>query len=244
MIGMEHSEIRWGTIEIPYLIRRSARRGTVSVAVEPSGRVVLTAPSATTVERLDRVVRQKARWIVERARRRGQLPRPVEREFISGETVLYLGRSYRLRVAEARHGGPARLERGWLVVTVARGLGGTDRAKAVRDSLVAWYRRHAGAQLRERATQSSERLRVRPLEVLIRDQQRRWGSCDASGALRFNWRIIQAPPPLVDYVVVHELVHMLHRHHTPQFWAALGRIIPDYETRRTRLGSLGAAMVW
>ena len=120
---MERSGIRWGTTQIPYLIRRSARRGTVSVAVEPSGQVVLTAPEATSVERLDRVVREKARWIVERVRQGGRLVRPAAREFVSGETVLFLGRSYRLRVLEAGRGAPARLDRGWLVVTVERGPG-------------------------------------------------------------------------------------------------------------------------
>jgi hypothetical protein len=109
---------------------------------------------------------------------------------------------------------------------------------------VTWYRLHASAQVSERATRWGDRLHVQPREVLIRDPQRRWGSCDASGALRFNWRIIQAPPALVDYVVVHELVHLLHRHHTPGFWAALGRIIPDYETLRTRLRIFGPALVW
>jgi hypothetical protein len=241
---MERSEIRWGMTEIPYVIRRSARRGTVSVAVEPSGRIVLTAPSATTVERLDRVVRQKARWIVERARRGRRLPRPAEREFVSGETVLYLGRSYRLRVAEGRRAAPARLERGWLVVTVERGLRPADRAGAVRNHLVAWYRLRAAAQLPERARRWSDKLRVHPHEVLIRDPPRRWGSCDASGTLRFNWRIIQAPSALVDYVVAHELVHLLHRSHTPGFWAALGRIIPEYESRRARLRTVGPRLLW
>jgi hypothetical protein len=241
---LERSEIRWGTTEIPYVIRRSARRGTVSVAVEPSGKVVLTAPEATTVERLDRVVRQKARWIVERARKGGQLPRPLEREFVSGETALYLGRSYRLRVVDARTAASVRLERGWLVVTVDRTVRGADRAAKTRDLLVGWYRLHADAQLRERAAGWSEKLRVQPREILIRDPQRRWGSCDSSGTLRFNWRIVQAPSALVEYVVVHELVHLGHRHHTPAFWAALGRIIPDYEARRTRLRTLGPALVW
>lgn len=89
-MALERSGIRWGTTQIPYLIRRSARRGTVSVAVEPSGQVVLTAPEAITIERLDRVVRQKARWIVERVRRGGRLQPSTAREFVSGETVLYL----------------------------------------------------------------------------------------------------------------------------------------------------------
>jgi predicted metal-dependent hydrolase len=244
MIGMERSEIRWGTTGIPYVIRRSARRGTVSVAVEPSGQIVLTAPQATTVERLDRVVRQKARWIVERVRRGRRLARPTAREFVSGETVQYLGRSYRLRVVEAGEGVPARLARGWLVVTVERGLAAGYRVGAVRAALVAWYRPRAVAQLSERGERWAARLQVRPRDMLVRDPPQRWGSCDSGGTLRFSWRIIQAPPPLVDYVVAHELVHLLHRGHTPRFWETLGRVMPEYETLRTQLRSLGPTLVW
>jgi predicted metal-dependent hydrolase len=240
----ERSGIRWGTTQIPYSIRRSARRGTVSVAVEPSGEVVLTAPQATSVERLDRVVRQKARWIVERVRQGRRLPRATKRELVSGETVLYLGRNYRLRVVEAAQGAPARLDRGWLVVTVERGLGTGERAKAVREGLVAWYRPRAQAQLHERAERWGQRLHIHPRGVLVRDPRQRWGSCDPTGTLRFSWRIIQAPPTLVDYVVAHELVHLYHRGHTPRFWATLGRVIPDYEVRRARLRAVGPALIW
>jgi predicted metal-dependent hydrolase len=216
----------------------------VSVAVEPSGQVVLTAPAATTVERLDRVVRQKARWIVERARRGGRLPRPAARELVSGETVLYLGRSYRLRVVEAPRGAPARLERQWLVVTVERSPGSSELAEGVRRRLVAWYRLQAELQLQQRAKRWAELLHVHPREVLIRDPRARWGSCDPSGTLRFSWRIVQASPALVDYVVAHELVHLVHRGHTPRFWAALGRILPDYELLRSRLRDIGPSLVW
>jgi predicted metal-dependent hydrolase len=244
MMAVERSAIRWGTTQIPYLIRRSDRRGTVAVAVEPSGQVVLTAPATATVERLDRVVRQKARWIVERARSGGRLPRPAEREFVSGETALYLGRNYRLRVVEAVRAAPTRLERGWLVVTIERDLFRAERARHVRDHLVEWYRRHATVQLPARAARWAAKLRARPTEILIRDPRARWGSCGPSGALRFSWRIIQAAPTLIDYVVAHELVHLLHPRHTPAFWAALGRTIPDYDTRRRRLREFGPALVW
>lgn len=244
MMAVERAGIRWGTTEIPYLIRRSARRETVSVAVEPSGRVVLTAPATTPVDRLDRVVRQKARWIVERVRQGGGLTRPALREFVSGETVLYLGRNHRLRVVEATRLSPARLERGWLVVTVESGLGAVERAHDVRASLLAWYRPHAGAQLRQRTERWAERLHVRPDGVLLRDPERRWGSCDRSGKLRFSWRIVQASPRLVDYVIAHELTHLRHKQHTSAFWAALGRIMPDYEARRADLKRIGATFLW
>jgi predicted metal-dependent hydrolase len=83
-----------------------------------------------------------------------------------------------------------------------------------------------------------------PRDVLVRDPQRRWGSCDSSGALRFSWRIVQAPSRLIDYVVVHELVHLRHRTHTPQFWSEVGRSIPDYEALRERLRVLWPSLMW
>jgi predicted metal-dependent hydrolase len=244
MTAMERSEIRWGTTAIPYVIRRSARRGTVSVAVEPSGRVVLTAPLATPVARLDRVVRGKARWIVERARKSSGLARLADREFVSGETVLYLGRSYRLRVVEALNPRPACLERGWLVLTTPYPLSSAERVDHVRSRLIAWYRAHAADRLTERVSYWSEQLRVQPRAVLLRDPERRWGSCDGSGTIRFSWRIIQAPPAVVDYIVIHELVHLIHRHHTPTFWALIGRVVPTYDSQRSRLRTLGPTMVW
>lgn len=89
-----------------------------------------------------------------------------------------------------------------------------------------------------------ERTGLAPAGVLIRSQESRWGSCDPKGVLRFNWRIVQAPLRLIDYVVAHELAHLLHPGHTPDFWAALGRIMPDYEERREALRRLGDRLVW
>jgi hypothetical protein len=90
----------------------------------------------------------------------------------------------------------------------------------------------------------SKKLGTVPPAVLIRDQRRRWASCDPMGKLRFNWRIIQAPMRLVEYVVAHELVHLTHRQHTAEFWAVLGKVIPDYEARREALRGIGASLQW
>jgi hypothetical protein len=86
---------------------------------------------------------------------------------------------------------------------------GQDASGAVRAGLVAWYRPRAERQLRERSERWGHRLHVRPRDVIVRDPRQRWGSCDPTGTLRFSWRIIQAPPALVDYVVMHELVHLI-----------------------------------
>jgi predicted metal-dependent hydrolase len=237
MMAIERSEVRFGLTTIPYLVTRSHRRGTVSIAIDPAMGVLLTAPQATPIARLDRVVHDKARWIVERLRR-GPVERAAAREFVNGETFLYLGRQYRLRIAVGAVPRVA-LTGGWLVVTVP--VGG---AAAVRKAVVTWYRHHAAERLPERAAIWAKKMGVAAPVVLIRDQRRRWGSCDPKGNLRFNWRIVQASMRLVDYVVAHELVHLAHRKHTAAFWAALGRVVPDYEARREALRGMGARLEW
>jgi predicted metal-dependent hydrolase len=240
MTATECSRVQFGTTAIAYSIRRSPRRGTVSIAVDPIEGVLVTAPQGTPHERLDRVVHQKAAWIISRLKRQSDLPPPLpEREFISGETFLYLGRQCRLRVVPSAAEGQApagvRLVGGRLVVQ-----GGGD----LRGQLVAWYRARATRYLRARVALWSLKIKVQPTQVLVRGQARRWGSCDAGGALRLNWRVIQAPLRLVDYVVAHELVHLRHPDHTPAFWAELGRVLPDYDRRRTELRKLGPHLTW
>jgi len=165
------------------------------------------------------------------------------REFVSGETFLYLGRQYRLRVERGRAGGDARvrLVRGHLVVSIPdRGA----QAPHVREQLIAWYRGRATNYLPTRVAHWAPELRVEPKAVLIRDQRRRWGSADAKGNLRLNWRLVQAPLRLVDYVVVHELAHLRHAGHGRDFWAAVARVIPDCEVRRMNLKVLGLELGW
>ena len=88
------------------------------------------------------------------------------------------------------------------------------------------------------------RLGVPMPRVIVSDQQKRWGSCDQNGTIRLNWRIIQAPMRLVDYVVVHELVHQRHRGHSRDYWQEVGRIMPDYERRREDLRRCGVGLAW
>jgi predicted metal-dependent hydrolase len=242
----ERSQVWWGRTAIPYAIHRSPRRATVSIAVEPTGEVVLTAPNTARLDQLDRIVRAKAPWIVERLRKTSDLPPSLpSREFITGETFLYLGRQYRLRVEDQVEGaGEVGLRRGWLVVPVPEVREGIDRAEHVQKALVAWYKTHAARRLPERAAMWSKKLGIPLPPVIIREPRKRWGSCDAKGTLRFNWRVIQAPLRLVDYVVAHELVHLVHADHTKRFWATLGRVMPDYEARRVALRSLGSRCVW
>jgi predicted metal-dependent hydrolase len=244
MSAGERSAVQYGRTRIGYAIRRSARRGTVSIAVDPEQGVLVTAPDALSIERLNHVVHGKARWIVERLRDRAVLERPREREFVSGETFRYLGRSYRLRVVARASGEGVALRGGWLTVAISPAFASTARARRVRQFLASWYRQHAGERLPAFVDRWAKRLHVQPASVLVREAPKRWGSCDVRGNLRLNWRVVQAPARLIEYVVAHELMHIRHQRHTGAFWAALGRTMPDYEERRADLRRIGASLLW
>lgn len=243
MTERECSQVTWGTATFSYSIRRSARRRTVSLAVDPAEGLLVTAPEGTPVMRLDAIVRAKARWVLERLRGRQALPPLPPRELTSGETFLYLGRQYRLRLRRGMPEEPMVLVGGWLEVPVPAGLAGRKRREYTRAVLIGWYRRHAAERLPMRAERWAARLDAPLGRVLVRDAEKRWGSC-SGGTIRLNWRIIQAPMSLVDYVVAHELVHTLHDNHGREFWRTLGRVMPDYEERKQQLRALGPRLDW
>ena len=121
----------------------------------------------------------------------------------------------------------------------ARACGSPAAPPHVRVALVSWFRRHAAERLPEGVEAWRAKAAVAMPRVVIADQQKRCGSCDCSGTVRLNWRIVQAPMRLVDYVVVHELVHLPHRGPRRDYWRALRRVMPDYERHREDLRQAG-----
>jgi predicted metal-dependent hydrolase len=230
--------VQFGHTSISYWIERGQRHRTVAVAVDPERGIRVRAPQHTPVTRLDDIVRHKAKWIINKRRQQEDLPPPpTPREFVNGETFLYAGRQYRLKLVSGAECGRQRVRLVGAHMQVS--MGGR-----IRQFLIGWYRERAHERIDSRMHVWAERLNVFPTRVLVREQRARWGSADVNGALRFNWRIVQAPTRLLDYVIAHEVVHLLYRDHTRDFWSTLGRVMPDYEVRRERLRVLGRAMVW
>ena len=146
--------------------------------------------------------------------------------------------------AESESAGHRECEAAGRVASRARGRGRSGRRAEIRAAVVAWFRRRAAERLPERVAAWHAKAGVPMPRVKLASQQKRWGSCDQAGTIRLNWRIIQAPMRLVDYVVVHELVHLRHRGHGRDYWQAVGRVMPDYERRRRDLRERGAILVW
>ena len=217
----------------------------MAVRVEPEEGVVLVAPRDTEIPRLDQVVAQKASWIFRKLRHVSEMETAIDaRRFLSGESYSLLGRGYRLKVIKSVDSAHATIEEGHILVSVPKDMHEQERSKLVREELESWYGEQAKAFLQKRVSYWAKKTGLSPTSIMIRAQKKRWASCDGENNLRLNWRIIQAPQSLIDYVIVHELCHLTHKDHTQAFWSLLGTHMPDYETRKEELRVLGPRLIW
>jgi len=245
-IGMynEHSKVQYGLTPIEYRIRRSPRRLTVSIALDPEMGVLVTAPEKVSRQRIDGVILDKGHWIAKGLRRLSDRPPPsCPKAFVSGEGFSYLGHLYRLRL-ETGNVRPLELRNGLLSLPVPPPVSGLNLAAYTRAALIDWYRAQASKYLALCCRMWANNLKVELKGLALSEPVTRWGSTSKDGTVRFNWRIVQAPKTLIDYVVAHELCHLAHRDHSKDFWGMLGAIMPDYEARKRHLREVGPAIIW
>jgi len=209
-------------------VRRSERRRTLSLTVDRAGDVVLHAPSDTPEADLRKWVNIKLLWVHQKLAKKQALVRDVHPpEFVSGESIFYLGRSYRLRVVEESDE-PLQLAGEWFELARRTLPNAAEYFKR-------WYIQNGAAWLRDRSADLQRLSGQSALGVVVGDLGFRWGSCGKNGTLYFNWRLLQLPVRIVDYVIIHEQVHLLHHNHSPAFWEALERVLPDWRARRDEL---------
>ncbi len=225
------------------VIRSKKRKRTVSLGVDSSGKVVITAPAITPLETIIEITRSKSDWISKHLKEKQQLEEyRFEKEFVSGESIQFLGNQYMLKITEGEDeiSNSCFIHGKYLKVQIPEGLNPVIKSELVKERLIIWYKQQAEEKIQARVAKYAEKHGFVYNSVLIREQEKRWGSCDHLGNLRFNWKIIMAPITLVDYVVVHELCHLKVKNHTPGFWQLLQGIMFDYEIRKNRLKQLGA----
>ncbi len=236
---VERDSVKFGDTTIEYSIARSRRRKkTIEIKLEPDGGVRVTAPVRAKREELRQVVLKRADWIICKASE--VVLQPPRKELVDGESVPYLGNEVRLSVeTDGVRWVRVVFDQASLQITVPCHLDGEERRTAVESAIVKWYRSRAAEHLGRITEEWALLYGCTPARVLVRAQRRLWGSCSSDGTIRFNWRLILAPPSLIDYVVVHELVHLRVRNHSATFWTEVARLIPDYKSRRALLREVG-----
>ena len=216
------------------VVRR--KRKTLCITIRNLGVIVFAPMRMSSVEIL-KIVKTKAGWIIKKlVESRAKEAQKYERHFGDGDKLLYFGKDCQLNiVAECAVKKP--------IVTIYDDeifvqIKEWDR-EAVKIAIEKWYRQKAQEKICERIKHFQQYLSVYPVNIKIKAQEKRWGSCTAKGNLNFNWRIIMAPPDVIDYIVVHEMCHLVHLDHSSNFWGLVRKIMPEYKSSKMALKNMG-----
>lgn len=220
-----------------------SRRRTVRLRVAAPDLIEVAAPLGFSRAEVEGLLRTKEAWITKQLARLAEVAAsPLNTAAEAGAQLLYLGRPRKLTILTGTTGrAEVRLEDDRLFVGLPP-LPEPDRTVALDNILRAWYIAAARRLLAVRTAHWAEVLGVRPQRIFIREQKSRWGSCSSRGNVSYNWRVVMAPPEVLDYLVVHELCHLKAPNHSPAFWALVAAADPAYKEHRRWLRRHGALL--
>lgn len=226
--------LQFGTTEIRYAIVYSGRK-TLGITVNPDGQVIVKSPQDASKNEIETKIKKRAAWILKQQaffKSFGEKLPP--RRYISGESHLYLGKQYILQLVET-HGRASKNS----VSFKGRSFEIVCSSKSKAESLMkAWYKERAKikfAEIAEPVIQRFKKYNVEPTSLYIQTMDNRWGSCTPKGKIILNTELIKAPKPCIEYVIAHELCHLLHRNHTQAFYNLLAAEMPDWERWKNKL---------
>jgi predicted metal-dependent hydrolase len=231
MSAMTYS-ITYGGGEIPFQISFSKRK-SLEISVHPDKSVFVKAPEGTERLAIEEKVKKRARWIKRQIRYFDQFdPRTPSRKYVSGESHLYLGKKYRLKIAQGSENNIL-LKNGFFMTT-------TDRSKPenIEAILNEWYRSKANLYLTRSFEECWAKFKLNDASkptVKIMKLKKRWGSLSKNKTLTLNLDLIKAPKECIEYVIIHELCHLVHHNHSPEFYRLLERSLPDWVKRKHKL---------
>jgi predicted metal-dependent hydrolase len=227
---MEEQSIQFGSRDIVFDLEFQDRK-SLGITVHPNQKVKVKAPLDAPLEKIKEKVRKRAPWILKQQSYFLSFePLTPPRRYVSGESHLYLGRQYRLKVYDSEEE-TVKMQRGQLDVFTK------DRSK-VKKMVTDWYDRHAELKFREYAApwiKRFEKYSVEPTAMVIKRMEKRWGSCTPNGKIILNTELIKAPKGCIEYVMVHELCHLVHHNHSQAFFELQTKEMPDWQKWKDRL---------
>ena len=224
--------------DFPFEIIRTDRVKSASIDVEDN-LVKVTVPKNLSDERIEELIKGRTLWIKQKLALQATAIILKPKEYVDGEAFAYLGRNYRLKCAKGVEES-VKLKSGYLNVTTKNGQRNSEHLKAVVEQ---WYRTKALSRLIDKTRRYSAILKVEPTSINLKDYKAMWGSCSPKGVVSYNWRIILAPHKIVDYIVVHELCHLIEPNHSSKYWKQVRSVIPDYENSKEWLKNNGSSLL-
>lgn len=244
-------DIMLGDRRISVTVTRSRRRRrTIAFQMENPSSLKITAPVRASLSSIRAIIQKQSGWIKRRLAEFQKLAvgQPVRRanSFYDGASIIYLGHAYALSVTHdlGQPQGCRLLPRRLIVNLHADRLTGKDLQDELRLEIMLWLKKRAKAKFQRRMDWWAQHLGVSYRKLMVANAERRWGSCNVQNVIRLNWRLILAPLPILDYVVVHELCHVLNKNHGPRFWGQVASVMPDYKLRRKNLHMISAGLAF
>jgi predicted metal-dependent hydrolase len=225
--------IQFGSKIIDFRLEYSDRK-SLGITVTPEMEVLVKAPTDTTMEKVKEKIRKKAPWILkQQSFFLSFQPKTTQRKFINGETHLYLGRQYRLQITIAKEES-VKLKGKFIEVTASE-------KSRTKDLLNDWYLHHAQTKFHVIAAPLIDKFKkhkVEPSSIVLRNMPTRWGSCTPKGKIILNPELIKAPKGCIEYVIIHELCHLIHHDHTQKFLDLQTKEMKDWEKWKMKLEKL------
>ena len=224
-----------GETQIPYSVRVSTKAIHMRIVVEPKG-VEVVVPKGTPVADVEAYVQGKRRWVFDSVRELdAKLRRLLTQQYASGAKLQYRGRWLMLEVTEGAVDAVTIVCRSKFHVVVPAALDGLERLAAIGEAFEGWLRGRALSDLERMGARHERVLGVAAEEYRLSDAKSRWGSCGRDGIIRVHWRLVQAPMAAFEYVVAHEVAHLVDRNHGEGFWRTLSVTMPDWRERKGML---------
>ena len=235
-------QILLGEVVLEYELRRSKRR-SIGFLIGENG-LRITAPRWVTLADIEQAIHEKQAWILKHLREKRE--RQAQRQdsalrFEDGAKLALLGQDFTLRFTQGRSKIEANHVSSELLIQLPIGVDDALHANMCRSRLKQWLQQQAKLIFSQRMPELAEQLGVRYSHMQLSSAGTRWGSCTSNGVIRLNWRLIHLDPELIDYVIAHELAHLIEMNHSPAFWATVARIYPHYDRARKQLKEIAVA---
>lgn len=235
-------EISLNDSKFTYTLKPCKRRKTIQLKLTAYNKIEISLPSSARNINIHQILLEKAAWILSKSANLKSIDEvSINSTIFDGCELLFLGRPYTLKVIINKII-PANidLQGETIFVTISEA---TDNCDLLISLLMNWYKKNASTILNERTWYWAKRLNVSPIKVNLKDQKTRWGSCSSRGTINYNWRIIMAPPDVLDYLVIHELCHLVFPNHSQNFWQLVGLHCPSYNKYRSWLKNNGQLLM-
>lgn len=227
--AIEQRSVQLAGKPVTYTLKRTSRRRSIGLRVDDNG-LTVNVPLRVSEKWLHSVLQEKADWVVEKLES-WQAKQAVAQRWVDGEAILFRGESFTLRIISSLFDTPPQLHGRNLILHVSA----TENQEAIEKIVVQWYQSEALQLFTECVAHFALLMNVQPSQIKLSAARTQWGSCTVRGSVRLNWQLVKMPLRLIDYVVVHELAHLVEMNHSAAFWSVVESVCPDYVKLRGEL---------